>query len=145
MPIPVLGALAAGVGKKLVGKALRWATRGKLVGSGGGREALKRVGGAVLGTATVATTAAPVIRAVQSRVQRPRAGDPGAPYELDYTTGEYTRVGKRNRRMNYTNPRALNRAIRRLGGAEKIFRKIFSFNHGTAATKVRPKFRRRRA
>lgn len=144
MPIPVLGALAAGVGKKLVGKALRWATRGKLLGQGGGAAAVKRVGGAVLGATTVATTAAPVIRAVRNAA-RPRAGEPGSGYEYDPETGGLIRPTKTYRRMNYVNPRALNRAIRRLGGAEKIFRKIFSFNHGTAATRVRPKFKRRRA
>lgn len=41
--------------------------------------------------------------------------------------------------MNFANGRAIRRAARRLEGAEKMFRRVFSIRHGGSAGKVLPK------
>jgi len=41
--------------------------------------------------------------------------------------------------MNFANGRAIRRAARRLEGAEKMFRRVFSIRHGHSAGKVLPK------
>lgn len=152
MPLPIIGAGLGMLAKRvlpaagrLAGRALRAATKGKLLGQGGGRELVRTAARGALGGVTaggLALTARDIVRTARRGAA---AGTAGAPYEYDPVTGEQVRTTKLYRRMNYTNPRALNRAIRRLGGAEKVFKKIFSFNHGTAATRVRPKFRRKRS
>lgn len=45
----------------------------------------------------------------------------------------------RNRHMNFGNGRATSRAIRRLRGAEKQFRHVFTMTHKKAAGKITPK------
>lgn len=146
----MLGGLLS-VGAKLAGKALRWASKGKLLGSGGGRQILRTAGRIATGGATAVVTAQavrPAIDLARRTVQRYTGGQvngsgraPG--YSVD-AEGQY-HYRKPYRRMNYANGRALNRAIRRLGGAEKIFRKIFTFNHGKAPHQVRPRHSRKRA
>lgn len=149
MGLPLLGIgarLLGGTVKKLAGKAVRWATRGKLIGSGGGRELAKRAGqavGATVGTAVVA-------RATDRILTRRAEVDPYGP-SVPMGDGTYmypdgatglSRVrlgapGRRYRRINPANGRALRRAMRRLDAAEKIFKKVFRFNHGKAPTNVR--------
>lgn len=144
MPFPLIGAalavgrkLVGGTAKKLAGKALRWATRGRLIGSGGGAELGRRAAQAATAVATVAT-AAPVIRAAAGAI-RSRRGTTAADYEIDPATGDMVRQTRLYRRMNPLNARALRRAVRRLEGAEKVFKKVFRFNHGKAPVNVRPK------
>jgi len=123
---------------RLAGRAARALTKGKLIGQGGGREAartLARGAGAAAGTALTAAAVRDVVRGVRPQ---PIAGQPGAPYEYDPETG-CVRIGKRYRRMNPANGRALRRAMRRIEGAEKVFRKVFKFKHGKAPTNVRMK------
>lgn len=50
-----------------------------------------------------------------------------------------------SRRMNVGNGRAAHRAIRRLRGAERMFRKIFTIMHGKRPHGIHPRRRRRRA
>lgn len=45
--------------------------------------------------------------------------------------------------MNFANGRAIKRAARRLEGAEKMFRRVFSIRHGGSPGKVLPKKGRR--
>lgn len=54
------------------------------------------------------------------------------------------RTGKcvRNRRMNYGNGRATKRAIRRIKGAEKQYRQIFTITHAKSGVKIKAKRRR---
>jgi hypothetical protein len=140
-PLLAVGArLLGGAAKKVAGKALRWATKGRLLGSGGGRELAKRV---VQGAGAVAGTAV-VTRATNAVITRrdPTYGGQGIPDMSNYDmlpSGEMVRVrgGKRYRRINPANGRALRRAMRRLDAAEKIFKKVFRFNHGKAPTNVR--------
>lgn len=120
---------------RLAGRAARALTKGKLIGQGGGREAartLARGAGAAAGTALTVSTVRDVIRQTRPRRQ-------------DETIAEYAAAddryisGRRYRRMNPANGRALRRAMRRIEGAEKIFRKVFKFKHGKAPTNVRMK------
>ncbi len=53
-----------------------------------------------------------------------------------------TRTRKRPT-MNYGNGKAIRRAARRLEGAEKMFRRVFSIRHGKAPGKLLPKGRGR--
>jgi hypothetical protein len=46
--------------------------------------------------------------------------------------------------MNFANGRAIKRASRRLEGAEKMFRRVFSIRHGGSAGRVTPKAKGRR-
>jgi len=148
MGLPLLGIgarLLGGTVKKLAGKAVRWATRGKLIGSGGGRELAKRGAQAVGATVGTAVVARATDRILTRRDPVP-ATPPDLPQEYwDYRAERSMRGigggggGKRYRRMNPLNARALRRAIRRLDGAEKVFKKVFRFNHGKAASNVRPK------
>jgi len=48
----------------------------------------------------------------------------------------------RNRRMNMLNGRAARRAIKRISGAEKMLKKIFTISHGGQARKITPKRRK---
>lgn len=138
MPLPFVGALVGGalnVGKKLIGKALSRATKGKLIGSGGGRELVRRatqlVGGTAAATATTVAVNRIANRAPVSRYE-----------ELSEAEQRVANGGfrQRYRRMNPMNHRALRRAVRRLEGAEKLFRKVFTISGG----KITPKKRSRR-
>lgn len=132
MPLPIIAGLLGGAAKKLAGKALRWVTKGKLLGSGGGRAALKRVGGIVAGTAATGIVLPRVTTTMSSAgrgVREMFGGDDGG--------------GRTYRRMNPMNVRALRRAVRRLGSAEKLFKTVYRFNTGKSATNVRPKTGRR--
>ena len=122
--------------KKAAGKVLRAATGGRLLGAGGGAAAARRLIGAGAGIAGTTAVTTAVTRAVSGR----RAA--ATPIEVEM--GGEGGGGRRYRRMNPLNARALRRAIRRLDGAEKTFKKVFRFNHGAAATNVRPKARRGR-
>lgn len=144
MPLPLVGALIGGAAKRLLpsaarlaGRGLRFLTKGKLLGQGGGREIARTV---ARGGAAAATTAL-TVATVRDVVRSSRGTTANASIDM---SAPYGGPGYRARRMNPLNPRALNRAIRRLGGAEKMFKKVFSFNHGTAATRVRPKIKRGR-
>jgi len=136
MPFPFVGALAARVGlgavaKKLAGKALRFVTKGKLLGQGGGAAAARRIGGTVLGAATAAPILRAGVDAVRKRGQFPVISDPGEGYEYDRALGQYVpRYGRRYRRMNPMNVRALRRSVRRINSAEKLFRKVFTITKG---------------
>lgn len=46
--------------------------------------------------------------------------------------------------MNFANGRAIKRAARRLEGAEKLFRRVFSIRHGKSAGHITPKGKGRR-
>jgi hypothetical protein len=56
-------------------------------------------------------------------------------------SGEWERSRKR-RRMNYANGRAIRRAARRLKGAEKMFRTVFTIRHAKAPAGIHPKGRK---
>lgn len=137
MPFPVIGGIIAAGARRILpaagriaGRALRAATKGKLIGSGGGRELARtagRIGLGGLGAAGTVVATRDVVRAAR-----------GPSISATATIGEDGEP-KKYRRMNPTNARALRRAMRRLEGAEKIFRKVFAFNHGKAPVKVRPK------
>ena len=60
-------------------------------------------------------------------------------YHVSKKTGRCVR----NRKMNYANGRAIQRAVRRVKGAEKMFRKVFTINHRQAPGKIMPKRRRK--
>lgn len=130
MPLPLIGALLGGAAKKLGGKALRWATKGKLLGAGGGRTALRRVGGAIAGTAAAGAIVPYAGRAGVTLTKR------AATATTQMFTGDEP---KQYRRMNPMNVRALRRAVRRLSSAEKLFKTVYRFNHGKTAVNVRPK------
>jgi hypothetical protein len=141
MPLPFLAAgaailrRAAPAAARLAGRALRTITKGKLIGSGGGREALRTAGRAAGGIITAGATVAAGREVVRSVRPQPLQLGPGS--ELAGMEGG--RIGKRYRRMNPANGRALRRAMRRLDAAENIFKKVFKFNHGRAPTNVRLK------
>jgi len=137
MPLPIVGALFGGVAKKLAGKALRWVTRGKLIGQGGGRAAAGRIAGALGTGATVGTIATIGRDVIRSRSQMPSG--PLPEYEPDPYNGGGWRIKQRARRMNPMNVRALRRAVRRVGSAEKLFRQVFTISGG----KVTPRTKRR--
>jgi len=138
MPIPLLGLLGGaaarigitGAAKKLAGKALRFVTKGRLIGQGGGTTAVRRIGGAVL----TAATAVPVGRAAYDAVRR-SAGSmtPIAEVErqerIARAGGEYGGY-RRYRRINPMNVRALRRSVRRINAAEKLFRQVFTITKG---------------
>ncbi len=141
MPLPIIGGLVSAglsIGKKLLGKAVSKAAKGKLLGSGGGKEILKTVTKAV-GAGTAVTVASnPIIKMAQ------RQTTAVTKYGGDYDVGEpiprgYSASGRRYRRMNPMNHRALRRAVRRLEGAERLFRKVFTISGG----KLIPKKKRR--
>jgi len=117
--LPVLGALAVGAGKKLLGKAGRWVGRqtvGGLIGKGAG---------------TVAAGAV-VSRATRGReiVLDVDAAMPGGEPML-----ELRRERKKYRRMNPLNPKALKRGIRRLEGFEKFARSTMSALYKPGSTR----------
>jgi hypothetical protein len=130
VPLPIIGALIGGAAKKLAGKALRWATKGKLLGAGGGANAIKRVGGTAIATVGTAVLGPRVLSSGSRAVSRAASAAWG---------GDDDKGGRSYRRMNPMNVRALRRAVRRLGSAEKLFKQVYSFNHGKAAVNVRPK------
>lgn len=145
MPLPFVGAAIAGLARRaapaaarLAGRALRTITKGKLIGQGGGRAAAQTLGRAA-GVALTGATAVTVARDVRNAVRPPTLSATATMGELAVSGGG---SGRTYRRMNPLNPRALNRAIRRLGGAEKLFKKVFAFNHGRTPTQVRPKLKR---
>jgi len=143
MPLPFVGAgiaalarRAAPAAARLAGRALRTITKGKLIGQGGGRAAAQTLGRAA-GVALTGATAVTVARDVRNAVRPPTITATTAMADIGGGGS-----GRTYRRMNPMNPRALNRAIRRLGGAEKLFKKVFAFNHGRTPTQVRPKLKR---
>ena len=122
----------AGLGAKLAGRALRWATKGRLIGSGGGRQILKRAGqavGAVAGTIVVQQAAGPAIDAARRAGQRwsNRGSTTVEPWEAGGHAGGF---GRSYRRMNPMNVRALRKAVRRVNSAEKLFRQVFTITKG---------------
>lgn len=130
MPFPLLGLLGgaaartgiAAIGKKVAGRALRFLTKGRLIGQGGGAIAARRLGGLALG----AGTAVEVGRQVRDVVNQRRR-----PYTDPSTGIEGTeRIGRIYRRMNPMNVRALRRSVRRIHSAEKLFRKVFTITKG---------------
>lgn len=126
MALPLAGvALRAGgkVAGRLAGKALRWATKGKLLGAGGGKAIAKKV---AIGGVTAATIFPGTVAKGAKRA-----------FGFDGDKGE----GRTYRRMNPMNARALRRAVRRLESAEKLFKKVYRFNHAKSAVNVRPKGR----
>lgn len=129
--IPFIAGAAArlGVGsiaKKLAGKALRFVTKGKLIGQGGGAAAARRIGAGALGAAT----ALPVLRAGVDAVRSRRGGTVTAE-EFERANGfRPTSWGRTYRRMNPMNVRALRRSVRRINSAEKLFRKVFTITKG---------------
>lgn len=147
MPIPLLGlglSALGGVAKKLAGKALKAATKGKLLGAGGGKELLKTaakgavatVGGTVL-TSTVTRALGPSpVSSLPSQLPSLGGGE-----MVGYESGgrRYTKSGKLIRTMNPLNIRALRKAIRRVGSAERIFKQVFTISGG----KVTPRTKRR--
>jgi len=56
-------------------------------------------------------------------------------YHISKRTGKIVR----NRHMNFANGRAIRRATRRLKGAEKMFRKVLTVQHGAVHGHIRPK------
>lgn len=148
MPFPVVGALAMGArtllrraapaAARVAGRAVRHLTRGRLLGQGGGRAAV----GTLAGYGVTAATAGSIVRSVRGGLQRRASQDVT---DIEAEVSKDFQGKKTYRRMNPANGRALRRAIRRLEGAERIFKKVFRFNHGTAATKVRPRPTRRSA
>lgn len=144
--------ILAGLAVKLGGKAAKWAMK-QAFGSGGG--GARRVNAAATSLPVLTSSFQGGVLGSLGRGggagvinRNPGILDPmlqsGARRLINRMTGASDDEDRpRYRRMNYANGRALSRAIRRLSGAEKIFKKVFRFNHGTAATKVRPKSRRR--
>jgi len=125
LAIGALGRLGVGsIAKRIAGKALRFATKGRLIGAGGGAAAVRRIGGAALG----ATTALEVGRAVSRRTQQSPSRRPIYNDELGVMGSE--RIGRVYRRMNPMNVRALRRSVRRINSAEKLFRKVFTITKG---------------
>lgn len=57
--------------------------------------------------------------------------------------GRY-RIGRKRRRMNPMNVKAVRRAARRLESAEKLFKRIFTMRHHKSAGSVTAKSRRKR-
>lgn len=130
--MPLLGLLAGGVAKKLAGKALRWATRGRLIGQGGGRA----IAGRAVGALGAAATASEVVRAVRGRQVNAFSGGGGK------VTARATMDddGKRRyRRMNVGNGRALRRAVRRVEMFERMARRVFTVTDGTLRLRKRRK------
>lgn len=132
MPLPVLLAGSV-IARKLAAKAVRWATKGRMVGAGGGRIAAGRAAtaaGTVVGTVGV-------YKAGKRRAEQ-TAGVfvPGtdAWYEDKRSPGF---VGGRGRyqRMQVTNMRALKRSLRRIQGFEKLARQVFTISKGTLIPK----------
>jgi len=125
LAIGALGRIGVGrIAKKMAGKALRFATRGRLIGAGGATAAAKRIGGIALG----ATTAVEVGRAVSRRTMNSPSRRPIYDDELGVMGSE--RIGRVYRRMNPMNVRALRRSVRRINSAEKLFRKVFTITKG---------------
>lgn len=140
---PFIGALAR-VALPGIGKLA------KFVGS----KVLKR-GGAVVGAAATALTirgALPRTLPVPTWVGGGRGFDllPSETAGMKWPTNKDGRPrrarkdGKPWKRpsMNFANGRAIRRAARRLEGAEKMFRRVFSIRHGGSAGRVVPKKRK---
>lgn len=139
MPIPLLGLAVGALGsaaKKLAGKALSAATKGKLLGSGGGKELLKTaakgavatVGGAVL-TSRVNQAMTPY-----GPASLPSVGpDDGIRRVKGWTGSGWARP----RRMNPMNVRALRKAVRRIGSAEKLLKSIFTISGGKVTVRTK--------
>lgn len=74
------------------------------------------------------------------------AGEKQWPTNRDGSPRRMRRDGKPWKRpsMNFANGRAIKRAARRLEGAEKLFRRVFSIRHGGSAGRVTPKGKGRR-
>lgn len=109
--LPIFGAIARKllpVAGRLVGKGLRALTGGKLIGSGGGTTALKRIGGAAI-AARLALPSRPNARDVAEEVYAREMRSQGFP-------GGF----RSGRRMNVTNVKALRRAGRRVKGFLKL-------------------------
>lgn len=146
MAIPLIGAairLGGSVLAKVAGKALKRATKGKLIGAGGGMELAKtaaKVGGGLGVTLPILRSAS-----VPRSALTPGRGNFGPdlnPFGTNERTGATFGFGGRRkyRRMNPMNHRALRRSVRRLEMAEKLFRKVFTISGG----RVTPKKRTRR-
>lgn len=125
MPFPLIGMGLARIGagailKKVAGRALRVLTKGKLIGQGGGAIIARRAVGAGVTVATAAEVARQVRRAPSREIIRDRTG----------TFEEEAGSGRRYRRMNPMNVRALRRSVRRINSAEKLFRKVFTITKG---------------
>jgi hypothetical protein len=131
-----MGVLAS-LGAKYAGKALRFVTKGKLLGSGGGRAAAMRVG---TGVATIAgispiLTAAGALGGMARRgLQTSQGFGPDLnPFGTNRRTGATFGFGgrSRGRRMNVGNMRALRKSIRRIQGFEKLAREVFTISKGS--------------
>lgn len=130
------------IGARMAGRALRWATKGKLIGSGGGRQILRRIGAgavAVAGGVSVSrtTTSQTIGDAVRRVTGRPERTMPvGTPAERRawerevYGDRGAPMFGRRYRRINPMNVRALKRSVRRVNAAEKLFRQVFTITKG---------------
>lgn len=140
MPLPLLGlglSALGGVAKKLAGKALSAATKGKLLGAGGGKELAKTLGkgiAATAGTAIITRGVNSVPTTLPSTLPSLGMVESGGRGGMRYTSS-----GKPYRRMNPMNVRALRKAIRRIGSAEKLFKSVFTISGG----KVTPRTKRR--
>lgn len=145
--MPLLGVLAAGVGRKLVGKAAKWVGR-RVAGSGG---AAGRVAGSVgrnlptlTGGVTLGAGLPPVIRSLTQGGGSTGGGgilDRLGRVDLNPFDGDVnlfgSRRGRRYRRTNYLNQRALKKAVRRVQGFEKIVREAFTVSKGSLQIKKR--------
>ena len=145
MPLPLLGLAASalgGVAKKLAGKALKAATKGKLLGSGGGKELLKTAAKGAVGIAGTAI----ITRSVNSV---PMGLPSTLPEMTEYQGGRRVRVNsdgtrewaKPYRRMNPMNVRALRKAVRRIGSAEKLLKSIFTISGGKVTVRTKRRAR----
>ena len=130
-----------GIGSFLVKKAAPVAVRsvpgiGPIAGIAIGALGTKTAVGAAQGLVARGTQLAhQSARAVQSGL----TGSPcGSGYHLDKQTRSRC---VRNRKMNYSNIRATKRAVRRIKGAEKVFRQILQVQ-GKKATGIKPRTRR---
>lgn len=141
MPIPLLGlglSALGGVAKKLAGKALSAATKGKLLGSGGGKELLKTAA-----KGAVATVGGTILTNRVTQSMTPSYG----PSSLPSVTARYAGgdegggSGRRYRRMNPMNVRALRKAVRRIGSAEKLLKSIFTISGGKVTVRTKRRAR----
>jgi hypothetical protein len=106
------------------------------------REAVQAVVRAVKGhpvlSAAGAAGAIGVGGVLAGRMGAPAAGMRG--FHVSRKTGHLVK----NRHMRATNPRALRRALRRVGGFARLARRVMSFTHPGRKGKLRFKFHRRK-
>lgn len=136
----------AGAGLKRLESAISGtpAAAATIARSGGAIVGPYRVGG-IVGRAAGAIQRHPVLSAAGAAATVGAASTAFRPGRLDIPgAGQMAGTGRRYRRMNVCNMRALRRSLRRIHGFAKYARKVYTVTHPAKGARHRFKFGRRR-